>query len=476
MTDRTMLLWDEPDGRAPGWSAATRGSLEAHIGIPRADWTADDLVRFARGRGIRVVSLMHGGGDGWLKTLDFVPRSDAHLLDILQGGERADGSSLFAGLGIPADASDIVLRPRLQTAFLDPFAAVPTLALLCGHAGRDGKPLAVSPDTIVRRAYERLHTETGIRLEALGEVEYFLGRRSGEQDVYGSDDRGYHAASPFVFGQALRRRALVCLSDLGIPVRYGHSEVGYIEARAPGGLLWEQHEIELDLLPLPDAADAVLLTQWVLRNLAHREGMQCSTEPMMSEAHAGNGLHVHFSPRRRGTHVGGRDDAGRLTDPTRWLVAGLVRCGDALMAFGNRVPTSFTRVRQGREAPHAIVWGEYDRSALVRLPMLATTEDGRAVAPPTIEFRLPDGSAHPHLVLAGAAQAMCDTAEVPAAELDALLEQTRSGQGDGGRAVPHGFPAVAQALARARGVFEAGGVFPTALLERAVESLGGRPA
>jgi len=112
----------------------------------------------------------------------------------------------------------------------------------------------------------------------------------------------------------------------------------------------------------------------------------------------------------------------------------------------------------------------------VRLPMLARTEDGRAVAPPTIEFRLPDGSAHPHLVLAGAAQAMCDTAEVPAAELDALLEQTRSGQGDGGRAVPHGFPAVAQALARARGVFEAGGVFPTALLERAVESLGGRPA
>ena len=61
-------------------------------------------------------------------------------------------------------------------------------------------------------------------------------------------------------------------------------------------------------------------------------------------------------------------------------------------------------------APHAIVWGEYDRSALVRLPMNATTEDGRVVSPPTIEFRLPDGSAHPHLVLAGAAQAMCDAA------------------------------------------------------------------
>jgi glutamine synthetase len=474
MTDRTMLLWDEPDGRSPGGSALARGSLEAQLGIARPDWTPDDLIRYARGRGIRIVSLLHGGGDGWLKTLDFVPRSDAHLLDILEAGERADGSSLFGGLGIAPDASDIVLRPRLQTAFLDPFAAVPTLAVLCGHGGRDGLPLPVSPDTIVRRAHDRLLAETGIRLEALGEVEYFLGRRAGESDVYGADERGYHAASPFVFGQALRRRALICLADMGIPVRYGHSEVGYIEARAHGGEIWEQHEIELDLLPLPDAADAVLLTQWVLRNLAHREGMRCSTEPMMSEAHAGNGLHVHFAPRRAGVYVGGRRDDGHLSDPTRWLVAGLVRWGDALMAFGNRVPSSFTRVRQGREAPHAIVWGESDRSALVRLPMLATTEDGRAVAPPTIEFRLPDGSAHPHLVLAGVAQVMCEAAGEPE-DLDALLERTRARRGTGGRPVPHDFPAVAVALGRARAVLEAGGVFPVALLDRALEALSGRP-
>ncbi len=82
--------------------------------------------------------------------------------------------------------------------------------------------------------------------------------------------------------------------------------------------------------------------------------------------------------------------------------------GGALMAFGNRTEGSLIRLTQAKEAPNAIVWGEFDRSALVRLPIVARTEDGRPVSPPTIEFRLPDGSAHPHLLLAGVAQVMVE--------------------------------------------------------------------
>ena len=49
-------------------------SLAQHFGKPRSDWTADDLADLFRERGLRIVSLLHVGGDGWLKTLDFVPR------------------------------------------------------------------------------------------------------------------------------------------------------------------------------------------------------------------------------------------------------------------------------------------------------------------------------------------------------------------------------------------------------------------
>ncbi len=122
----------------------------------RASGTSTTSSAFVRDQDIRVLSLMHVGGDGWLKTLDFVPRDSAHLADVLTGGERADGSSLFGDLGIPVGASDIVMRPRLSTAFLDPFAAEPTLAVLCSHFNRQGAPLAESPDTLVRAAYRRL--------------------------------------------------------------------------------------------------------------------------------------------------------------------------------------------------------------------------------------------------------------------------------------------------------------------------------
>ncbi len=464
---------DQPRPRTP----VPRGtSLEDEFGKPRGTWTIDDIVDLVRVRGIQVVSLMHVGGDGWLKTLDFVPRSTTHLKDIVDGGERADGSSLFPRAGIPPDRSDIVLRPRLHTAFIDPFAAMPTLVLLCSHVDREGEPLAASPDTILRRACAYLRETTGVDLHALGEVEYFLGKPRDETDIYGADDRGYHASSPFVFGEGLRRKALGLLADIGVPVKYGHSEVGYIEAREPENVIWEQHEIELALAPLPDAADGVLLTQWVLRNLAHRKGMRCATGPMMLQGHAGNGLHFHFAPVKDGKIVPIKDGAGNLTDPARWLIGGLVQLGGALMAFGNRVEDSFVRIGQAKEAPSAIVWGEFDRQALVRLPVVSADAAGRVITSATVEFRLPDGSALPHLLLAGAALATIKGRDTE--ELDALLKRTsvaeaRHGNTGGAEPVPGNFREVAEAVGRHRGTLESGGVFPGALLDNFLEQLSG---
>jgi glutamine synthetase len=313
-----------------------------------------------------------------------------------------------------------------------------------------------------------------VDLHALGEVEYFLGKPRDETDIYGADDRGYHASSPFVFGEGLRRKALGLLADIGVPVKYGHSEVGYIEAREPGGVIWEQHEIELALAPLPDAADGVLLTQWVLRNLAHRKGMRCATGPVMLEGHAGNGLHFHFAPVKDGTILPIKDEQGALTDPARWLIGGLVQLGGALMAFGNRVEGSFVRIRQAKEAPSAIVWGDYDRLALIRLPVAATDAGGRVVTSPTVEFRLPDGSALPHLLLAGAALATIEGRDTEA--LDDLLKRTsvaeaRRGRTGGAERVPRDFYEVADALGRHRGALQKGGAFPGQLLDQFVAGL-----
>jgi glutamine synthetase len=456
-----------------GQESFGEGGLERSLGRPRQEWSVEDLAHLFRRGQARGLSLMHVGGDGWLKRLDFMPPDESRLRRVCEAGERADGSSLFPGSGIPTGASDIVLRPRIESGFLDPFSAVPTLVLMCSHAGPDGEPLPQSPDTIVRRAMDRLRQKTGVELLALGEVEYFLGKRRDESDIYGADDRGYHSVSPFVFGEPLRRRALELLVDLGLNVKYGHSEVGYIEAREPDGVIWEQHEIELGLDTLPRAAEAILLTQWVLRNLAHQSGMRCSTDPIMAEGHAGNGLHFHLAPSRDGELTAVREPGGSLSDPARWLIGGLVQTGAALMAFGNRAPGSLTRLTQAKEAPNRITWGEYDRSALIRLPAQAMDSVGRPVSPATIEFRLPDGSVFPHLLLAGAALAMIKGAETEG--LDDLLEATSATtvKDGGGRAtsVPWSFREVAAAVAEHREALEADGVFPSALLDRLVADL-----
>ncbi len=439
------------------------------IGKTPEFWSVEDLVDVVKDHGVRLVSLMHIGGDGWLKTLDFVPRDLSHLHDILSGGERADGSSIFAGKGISAGASDIVLRPRVATAFLHPFAAQPTLVLLCSHYGRNGAPLPESPDTVVHRAFARVKEETGLELHALGEVEFFLGKRGDESDIYGATERGYHASSPFVFGEPLRRQALLWLADIGVPVKYGHSEVGYIPADGETTHIWEQHEIELALQPLPAAADAVVIAQWLLRNLAHGSGMQCSFEPIMRAGHAGSGMHFHLSPVAGGVHQRTGTDEGQLRPYAKWLIGGLVRHGTALMAFGNRSPQSFARLVQGKEAPNTLTWGRYNRNALVRLPIVATDEDGRAVSAETIEFRLPDGSAHPHVLLAGIAQAMLAGRAIES--LDEVLEKTSAAKATEATPVPRNFGQVAAALRAHRAMLEEGGVFPPNLLDKVAEGL-----
>ena len=120
-----------------------------------------------------------------------------------------------------------------------------------GTSAATGRRCPSRPTRSCARRTDRLHAETGVELQALGEVEFFLGKRPEENDIYGAAERGYHASSPFVFGEPLRRRAMVMLSEIGIPVKYGHSEVGYIQPDEVDARIWEQHEIELALQPLP---------------------------------------------------------------------------------------------------------------------------------------------------------------------------------------------------------------------------------
>ncbi len=445
--------------------------LERAIAKPAKFWTEHDLAHAFVSLDLRQISLMHVAGDGKLKTLDFVPRDHNHFLQILRYGERADGSSLFPGSGITAGASDIVLRPRIQSAFVDPFSQEGTLAVLCGHSARSGEPLPQSPDTIARKAFERLFSIAGFELHALGEIEYFIGHRlTGKHDER-LEDRGYHAAAPFVFGQELRRRALTILSEIGVPVKYGHSEVGFAAATNGSDLTWEQHEIELALTPLSIAADCVALTQWVLRNLARDYEIEVSFEPVVRKGHAGSGMHFHMAPVVDEQYLPVHEGSQNVSASAELLIAGLLMNGCSLMAFGNRTPSSFVRLFQGKESPAAVTWGQFNRKALVRLPVTMPDSTGASAYPETVEFRLPDGSANPHLLLAGIAQAACATHGM--SNRKDLMETLRSDalSDQAAQKIPSNSKEIASLLANDRAIYQAADVFPASLIDAEIARL-----
>ena len=111
---------------------------------PSSEFTKEDIINYMVQNDIRMVNFMYPGGDGKLKTLNFVVNDLSYLDTILSCGERVDGSSLFSF--IQAGSSDLYVLPRYRTAFLDPFAEIPTLSLLCSFFDKDGHPLESSPE------------------------------------------------------------------------------------------------------------------------------------------------------------------------------------------------------------------------------------------------------------------------------------------------------------------------------------------
>ena len=144
----------------------------AFLGKPSSDFPKVDIVRYIKENGVRMVNFMYPAGDGRLKTLNFVINSEAYLDAILTCGERVDGSSLFPF--IEAGSSDLYVLPRFSTAFVDPFAEIPTLSMLCSYFNKDGELLESSPENTLRKACRAFHEVTEMEFQAMGELEYYV--------------------------------------------------------------------------------------------------------------------------------------------------------------------------------------------------------------------------------------------------------------------------------------------------------------
>ena len=443
--------------------ALSPNPLVQALGKPADEFTRADIIRFVTEQSIPMLNLRYVGGDGRLKELNFAIQSAAHLDRILTMGERVDGSSLFDV--VDATSSDLYVVPRLRTAYLNPFTALPTLDILCGFYDVEGNPLASAPQQIMRKAQE-----------ALGELEYYL--FSPADDLFPVEEqRGYHEAAPFSKWSQVRTEALHHLVSMGCSVKYAHAEVGNF---VTDGRQVIQQEIEFLPTDVTWAADQMVLAKWVVREVAHSHGIEVSFSPKIAVGQAGSGTHFHTRLMRDG--VNQFSQGAGLTDTARRVIGGYLSHAASLTAFGNTVPVSFLRLVPHQEAPTSICWGDRNRSVLVRVPLGWQNLDDRMfrdanpVEGPvgglpgdsqTVELRSPDGSAAVHLLLAGMTVAARIGLSDPTM-LEYANERYVSGDASaltGLDQLPTSCAQAAGRLLAQRGDYEALGVFPPSLID-----------
>ena len=385
--------------------------LVEKIGKPSSEFTKVDLIRYVEEAGIQMVDFMYPASDGRLKTLNFVVPDSEYLETILTYGERVDGSSLFPF--IEAGSSDLYVLPRFRTAFMDPFAELPTLCFLCSYFDKDGNRLQSAPDYTLHKAVKAFRQVTGMEFEAMGELEYYV-IAEDEHAFAAVDQRGYHESTPFSKFNGFRTMCMETMACIGGQVKYGHSEVGNFTL---DGMIYEQNEIEFLPTNAEDAADQLVLAKWVIRNLAWEYGLDVTFAPKITVGKAGSGMHIHMRILKDG--VNQVLDGGALSSTARRAIAGLMDLAPSITAFGNANPSSYLRLVPHQEAPTSVCWGDRNRSVLVRVPLgwtsgrdmssqvnpLEKPVTGVPVQKQTFEMRSPDASADVYQLLAALAVA-----------------------------------------------------------------------
>ncbi len=457
--------------------------IAAFLNKEPRDFTRPDLVKFIKAHGIKMVNFRYAAGDGRLKTLNFIINDEKYLDRILSAGERVDGSSLFKS--IDAGSSDLYVMPRYRTAFVNPFSQVPAIDLLCSFYTADGKPFASAPGEVLRRSEAEFRKVSGFDFHSMGELEYYVIAPKNLLYPTGTQ-KGYHESYPFSKWEGLRAEAMAAIAEAGGRIKYGHSEVGFIRGEES-----EMAQQEIEFLPVPasEAADQLAVAKWMLSGIGNKYGVVISFAPKISIGHAGSGLHVHTCLFKNGKNA--MIDKSGLSVPARKLVAGFLEMAVPMTAFGNTVPTSYFRLVPHQEAPINVCWGYRNRSALVRIPLgwlnaagMACDANPDSAAPQveqtqTVEFRSADGSANLHFLMAG----LCVAARRGFERSGALAftdkyfvdknicRKEHAGLCEKLPKLPSSCWASAEALDKARGLFEARGVFTPQVIDGVIKRL-----
>jgi glutamine synthetase len=331
----------------------------------------------------------------------------------LEGGLPFDGSSIEAWQ--PINKSDMLLKPEIGTAFLDPFTADPTIIVICDvYDIYKDQAYERCPRSIAKAALKHAE-DLGIADAAyfgpeneffifddvkftdnINEAGYKVDTEEGEwnsgttyEDMYNTGHRpgtkgGYFPVAPTDSAVDMRAEMMQVLEQVGLEVVLGHHEV------AQG-----QHEIGIVFSDIIGAADNVQKYKYVVKMIAHLNGKTATFMPKPLYGDNGNGMHVHQSLWKDGKNLFYTPgNYANLSEMALNYAAGIFKHARSVAAFTNPTTNSYKRLLPGFEAPSILTYSSQNRSAACRIPYGAGEKATR------IEMRFPDSTACPYLAFA----------------------------------------------------------------------------
>jgi len=332
---------------------------------------------------------------------------------MLNSGLPFDGSSIDAWQ--PINKSDMLLKPEVGTAFLDPFTADSTVIVICDvYDIYENELYAKCPRSIAKKSLEYLaEADIGDVAYFGPENEFFIfddvqmwhginqsGYRVDSEEGEWNDSAdmgdfgnmghrprtkgGYFPTMPTDSMVDLRAEMMQILEEVGLDVMLGHHEV----AQAQG-------EIGIKFGTMIEAADNVQKYKYVVKMVAHLNGKTATFMPKPLYGDNGNGMHVHQSIWKNGKNLFYNEGAyANLSETALHYLGGIFKHSDAVSAFTNPSTNSYKRLIPGYEAPSILTYSSQNRSAACRIPY------GAGEMATRIETRFPDSTACPYLCFA----------------------------------------------------------------------------
>ena len=339
--------------------------------------------------------------------------------DELEDGLMFDGSSIEGWKAI--NESDMILRPDLDAAYMDPFSATPMMVLFCDIVEPStGELYARDPRSTAKRA-EAYLKQTGIgdtiyvgpeaeffmfddvRFEDGYDRSYFkiddieLPTNSGrEYDVGNMGHRprakgGYFPVAPVDSAVDIRGEMVATMMEMGLKMDKHHHEVGAA-----------QHELGLTFSTLVTCADQMQVYKYVVHQVAHSYGKTATFMPKPIAKDNGSGMHTHMSIWDGKKPLFAGDGYAGLSEMCLHYIGGVIKHARALNAFTNPTTNSYKRLVPGYEAPVLLAYSSRNRSASCRIPYGAGEKAKR------VEFRFPDPLMNPYLAYAALLMAGLD--------------------------------------------------------------------